>query len=335
MCSALPERPGQKSRHHRLRSLQGRFLPAIIPGMTRAEHAATEFILQTGTDYRVVWVSSGVRDVLGLSPDTLVGRRVNALGPQTHCGRSNFRLYRRVLEHGSAVIARDRVFAGDGLVTWVEIHAGPARDAAGRITGLMASVHRATAGIGEADPLSQRRAGFDRLTDLAQRPDLLAYLERVCGLQQGAGCGQVVIFINLDRFNAVNAAFGRHAGDDVLRAVALRLQQSLRDTDHIVARWGGDEMVVVLQGVEDFRHAMEAAEKLRVAVAPPVTTCAGPVEATVSIGLAVGRPGESADQLIARAVGAMAIAKQRGRNRVVAADGEKVAPTANLPVAKP
>lgn len=317
----MPEEPEQKSGRHRLRSLQGRFLLAMIPGMTRAERAATEFILQTGTDYRVVWVSSGVRDVLGLSPEKLVGRRANALGPRTHCGRSNFRLYRRVLGHGSSVITRDRVFAGDGSVVAVEIHAGPARDAAGRIAGLVASIRRAIPGTEE--------------TDLIQSPDLPAYLERICALPRDAGCGPVVIFTNVDRLNAVNAAFGRHAGDDVLRAVAMRLQQRLRDTDHIIARRGGDEMVVVLPGVGDLRHAIRIAEKLRASVAPQVTTCAGPVEATVSIGLAAGRPGESADQLIARARDAMAIAKQRGRNRVIAADGEEPAPAANLPVAKP
>ena len=85
----------------------------------------------------------------------------------------------------------------------------------------------------------------------------------------------------------------------------------------MAARIGGDELVVVLQGVRGLSDAVTIAEKLRRAVAEPVVTSAGSLSVTLSIGVTMVRPGENPDAIISRADNATYRAKQTGRNQVL------------------
>jgi diguanylate cyclase (GGDEF)-like protein len=85
----------------------------------------------------------------------------------------------------------------------------------------------------------------------------------------------------------------------------------------MAARIGGDEMVVVLQGVRGLSDAVAIAEKLRRSVAEPIATSAGNLSITLSIGVTLIRPGENPDAIISRADHAMYRAKQTGRNQVL------------------
>ena len=103
--------------------------------------------------------------------------------------------------------------------------------------------------------------------------------------------------------------------------MAKRLKKVLRTSDDLAARMGGDELLVVLHGVQDLQNAAEIAEKLRVAAADPVETPAGQVCATMSIGVTLAHDGERTEELVARADTAMYRAKQCGRNQVVTFNG--------------
>jgi diguanylate cyclase (GGDEF)-like protein len=126
-----------------------------------------------------------------------------------------------------------------------------------------------------------------------------------------------VLFCDLDKFKEINDTHGHRVGDEVLGAVAERLRAGLRHADDVAARVGGDELMVVLHGVHDEADALAVAEKLRVAVAEPITTAAGSLQVTMSLGVALARPEETTEELIARADSAMYTAKQTGRNQVV------------------
>jgi diguanylate cyclase (GGDEF)-like protein/PAS domain S-box-containing protein len=155
----------------------------------------------------------------------------------------------------------------------------------------------------------QHRADTDLLTGIANR----AVLFEVLRVHQdgGAGCG--VLFCDLDEFKVVNDAHGHPVGDGVLMEVAQRLVAAVRP-EHLVARFGGDEFVVVCPAVS----AAEL-EELAVAVAErmtaPITTPVGAMRLGVSVGTAVGRDGETADELIARADRAMYGVKTQRRRR--------------------
>ncbi len=132
--------------------------------------------------------------------------------------------------------------------------------------------------------------------------------------------GRAVLFLDLDGFKAVNDEYGHPVGDEVLREVGRRLQATVREGD-IVARYGGDEFVVVC-GIAETGDAAEIAERLRAAVRAPYAFLPEGVVVGASVGIALapfGDPARALDGLIRAADQAMYAAKSRGGDRVVEA----------------
>ncbi|MFI9650855.1 diguanylate cyclase [Guyparkeria halopsychrophila] len=127
-----------------------------------------------------------------------------------------------------------------------------------------------------------------------------------------------LMMADLDHFKRVNDAYGHKVGDEVLVELALRLERSVRTEDR-VARWGGEEFLLLVQGVDEM-GAMTIAEKIRRAVAQtPFVTSAGVLEITISVGLAIHNEATPTEDLVAQADHALYQAKENGRNRVEAA----------------
>ncbi|MQA32476.1 GGDEF domain-containing protein [Modestobacter roseus] len=166
----------------------------------------------------------------------------------------------------------------------------------------------------------------DPLTGLANRRCLVEQAPRIWRQARREGQRVVALVLDLDHFKRLNDAFGHAAGDDVLRAVADALTRTVRPTD-VLARTGGEELVVIgLAG--DPAEARQLAERLRTAVA--TSTAGRDREVTVSIGVAVTRPGDTEDptealwRLVDRADAAMYRAKESGRDQVVLAGTQLV-----------
>ena len=165
----------------------------------------------------------------------------------------------------------------------------------------------------------QHRATTDSLTTLLNREEIFAQIERLLAHDRRRDEKLAVLFCDLDRFKAVNDTYGHQAGDAVLQAMAARILSCLRVSD-LAARIGGDELMVVLPGVERLQDAVAIAEKVRGLAREPVPIPQGQVQITLSVGVALACPGESLDALIARADTAMYAAKEHGRDQVVAID---------------
>jgi diguanylate cyclase (GGDEF)-like protein len=124
-----------------------------------------------------------------------------------------------------------------------------------------------------------------------------------------------VAMCDLDRFKRINDAYGHAAGDEVLRRVAQLLAQVLRAGDGVI-RWGGEEFLVVLPGIE-LERARRIVERARSWIErEPIEIDGHQLDVTISVGVAERRPGEIRASLIARADEALYVAKQAGRNRV-------------------
>ena len=131
------------------------------------------------------------------------------------------------------------------------------------------------------------------------------------------GSRLALLFIDLDHFKRVNDSLGHLVGDTLLRTVATRIVATLRATD-VVARFGGDEFMVLLPGLtpgDQLRtHVEEVAQKLLSAIEVPVHAEGRPISVTPSIGIALHPgDGETPDELVKHADSAMYLAKARGR----------------------
>ena len=125
-----------------------------------------------------------------------------------------------------------------------------------------------------------------------------------------------LLFVDVDHFKAINDTYGHQAGDHVLQNVAESLVGHLRNTD-VCGRWGGEEFIVLLQGV-NLNSISRIAEKLRAMISSSVITVNQDeqVSITASIGAAVVRDTDSMTSLVERADQLMYQSKQLGRNRV-------------------
>ncbi len=161
----------------------------------------------------------------------------------------------------------------------------------------------------------------DSLTGLATREALLAHLARSCGRARTLRDRKIaVLFLDVDRFQQVNESLGHGRGDELLRAMAERVVTTCRPTD-MVARFGGDEFVVLLEDVPDLRAVTAAAERIQQQARLPFDLDGVEVFTTVSIGIAVwGEQHRDADELIRDADTAKARAKTMGRDRFAVFD---------------
>jgi diguanylate cyclase (GGDEF)-like protein/PAS domain S-box-containing protein len=124
-----------------------------------------------------------------------------------------------------------------------------------------------------------------------------------------------LLFIDIDRLNVVNDSIGHHAGDAMIRAVAERISSLVQPPD-TVARFGGDELVVLMETVQSLHEATCAATAILAAVGAPLTLDGHQIEPTVTIGLTMSTVADAhLDDLLRDADVAMYRAKTRGRNR--------------------
>lgn len=163
-----------------------------------------------------------------------------------------------------------------------------------------------------------RRARTDALTGLANRQQFEERLTRIVMETNRFGGSCALIVIDIDRFKHVNDTYGHQMGDEVLKEVARVLQNAVRTVD-LCARYGGEEMALLLPQT-DIAGAGLLAERLRRAVCgDPVRVKGREIPITISLGVAAYPEGTSSrDELFAAADRALYSAKRAGRNKVVA-----------------
>jgi diguanylate cyclase (GGDEF)-like protein len=181
------------------------------------------------------------------------------------------------------------------------------------------------------DELELRQAAaLDPLTGAMSRKAFRSQVGRAIALAARARSNLAVFAIDLDYFKAVNDTYGHATGDAVLRSVVNAAKAELRKSDDI-GRLGGEEFAVLLPGAH-LRHAVEVAERIRARIErTPVDTDGIAVHTTASIGVATNAgPSDTVDELLKNADDALYLAKNSGRNRVLAWQPPADAPRLHL-----
>jgi len=219
-------------------------------------------------------------------------------------------LKKHTSEGDSALEVEYRIRHANGSYRWMSARALAVRDKAGKAIRMVGSQSDVT------DKIT-----MDPLTGLANRLLFEARLDEA--LQHYRESGRhpfAVLYIDVDRFKLINDSLGHAAGDSLLREVAVRLRNSVRDMEissrpdsDIIARLGGDEFAILLLGIEDRAQAELACDRLTSAVRPAIRLPDNDIYCSVSIGIVLVSPAYvSFSELLRDADTAMYVAKATG-----------------------
>ncbi len=207
-----------------------------------------------------------------------------------------------------------RLIRADGGTVWVALTVSVVKDDNGR----------PMFEIGQLEDITERKAFSDRLQYEAAHDVMTGLLNRasftdrvaaaLAAEEEETGRTSAVLFIDLDHFKIINDSLGHAAGDDLLTTVSQRLRLASRPGD-ILARFGGDEFVLLCANVVGDQAVTAIAQRLIAAVSDPIVVAGNEVFVTASIGIAVANKGDTADMLLRHADAAMYQAKHDGRAR--------------------
>jgi len=265
-------------------------------------------IFRSDVGVRLGYANARCAEIFGMAVDDVVGAGWLAALPDEDRRRVVDAL-EEVLGGREVELHQLRLQRPTGEARWVDLRVAPL------------TVDRAAGFIGSVEDVTDRRlleqalahdASHDRLTGLPNRTLLWDRLQAALSADRPQ---VAVLFLDLDDFKLVNDSLGHEAGDELLLAVAARLQAAVRPGD-LVTRFGGDEFVVVCEGVEGEDQAVAIAERMARALADPLFVAGREVVTAASIGIVtVDRSRCDPESLLRDADVALYQAKGAGKNR--------------------
>ncbi|MCQ8128569.1 PAS domain S-box protein [Methylomonas rivi] len=296
-----------------------------ITARKHAEHqlriAATVFESQEGmmvtdADNIILRVNKAFTDITGYQPEDVIGKNPNILHSARQDSDFYAAMWQRINEHGAwEGEVWNRRKNGEIYPEYLAINA--VKDQEGRVTHYVGTLTDITLRKSAAEEI-ERLAFYDPLTGLPNRRLLQERLKPALAKCLRSGRKGALLFIDIDNFKTLNDTLGHDMGDLLLQQVAARLQSCVREND-TVARLGGDEFVVMLEGLnEDMYAAAKQAKRIGqnilATINRPFKLGKHDYISTPSIGAALFKGAEHADEMLKQADIAMYQAKTSGRN---------------------
>ncbi len=281
----------------------------------RAIEASPNAIIITSAaapNYPIEYVNPAFERMTGYTEEDILGKSMRILmgTDSQQPGVSEFKAATIEQRPGHAVM---RSYRKDGSMFWNDLYTSPVRDASGKVTHFVAAQYDIT-DMKRYEAELEIRANQDTVTGLANRNLLRDRLNQALAYAARYSHPVWVVHLDLDRFKFINDTLGLSAGDQLLRQVAARLQDSVRSTD-TVARMAADEFVMVLPERNNESSAIHIMQHIMEALARPYVIEGHEFFITASAGMAVyPTDGEDAETLMKHADVAMYRAKETGRN---------------------
>ena len=302
----------ERARSERRREQSERALVASEQRYRSLFEQSRDAIYMTDRHGDIVEVNSAMSDLLGYDPDQLIGRGLLMMFADAADGER----FRQELEaRGQVRDFEARLGRNGGGERWSLTSAWARTDADGEVRGYQGIIHDITIRKQVEEQLAHE-AFHDGLTGLPNRALFMDRLERAAARRRrGEEPDLAVLFLDIDRFKVVNDSLGHLVGDDLLVGVARLLQEQVREED-TVARIGGDEFAILLDGIEDAAAPTHVAERIQERLRTPFRLNDHDVFTSVSIGITLGGPGDDRpEDLLRTADTAMYRAKELGPAR--------------------
>ena len=207
-----------------------------------------------------------------------------------------------------------RIRSQNGNMRWVQGHGRAVRRSQAGKALRMVGITRDITMKKEVEDRVWQLAHSDFLTGLPNRPLFYDHLRQAIAHARRHDRKLALLFIDLDGFKLINDQFGHDTGDGVLQEVANRLRQSVRGED-TVARTGGDEFIVILNGITQTEDAAVVADKIIHALGEQFATCGNTCSVGGSIGISIfPDDSDEMETLVSHADDAMYKAKEKGKN---------------------
>ncbi|PKH21157.1 bifunctional diguanylate cyclase/phosphodiesterase [Pseudomonas fluorescens] len=286
----------------------------------KLQQAATVFestaegVLITDTRQNISAVNRAFSEITGYSEAEALGHTPRLLSSGLHDSAFYAAMWHQLTTQGhwQGEISNRRK-NGELYPSWLTISAVRNRD---QVVTHFVAVFADISSLKLAQARLDYQAHHDPLTGLPNRTLFESRLQAALNGQQESGNQGAVLFLDLDRFKHINDSLGHPVGDLLLKDIAVRLKEQLRDID-TVARLGGDEFIILLPGLQQASDAQYLANKLLDCFTPPFQAGEHEFFISASIGTSLyPQDGTDVATLVKNADAAMYRSKAKGRNRV-------------------
>lgn len=270
-------------------------------------------VIITDTQGRIEYVNQAFEKISGYSREEALGENP-CIFNSGKTANATYELLWQAINSGQPWEGELMNQRKDRKPYWVQAGISPVTDDSGKITHFLAIEEDISLRKAQEHQI-KHQANYDSLTELPNRFLAMDRMSQAINASIRNNQTVVVMFIDLDNFKQVNDSLGHDTGDQLITLAAARIRETVRQTD-TVARYGGDEFLVVLSDLESPDDASRVAEKILSMLASPYNINQRQLSITASIGMSLfPDDGQDPYELLRHADAAMFGAKDEGGNR--------------------